>query len=143
MEKGISSLLAVAKRRSLPALITFSAVLGGAIAYLAVAPRLYETSARLIYDDNKASVSEIGRDLTRESASVPTGVSPSSQPSRIGQIATGFGTSLKDFSLRSSRSDDHKQANNRGSQSRVESQNCPCYQYLGGELSEQRSTVSS
>ena len=57
MEKGISSLLAVLKRRALPALVTFTAVIGGAAAYLTVTPRLYEASARLIQDDRRVSVS--------------------------------------------------------------------------------------
>jgi polysaccharide biosynthesis transport protein len=76
MEKGISSLLAVLKRRALPALVTFTAVIGGAFAYLAVTPRLYEASARLIQDDRRVSVSELGRDLTQVSSGTPGGPSP-------------------------------------------------------------------
>ena len=76
MEKGISSLLAVLKRRALPALVTFTAVIGGAFAYLTVTPRLYETSARLIQDDRRVSVSELGRDLTQVSSGTPGGPSP-------------------------------------------------------------------
>ena len=75
MEKGISSLLAILKRRALPALVTFTAVIGGAVAYLAVTPRLYEASARLIQDDRRVSVSELGRDLTQVSSGAP-GASP-------------------------------------------------------------------
>lgn len=71
MEKGFGSVLAVLKRRGLPALITFAAVIGGAVAYLKVTPRLYETSARLIFDDKRVSVSELGRDLSQTSASGP------------------------------------------------------------------------
>ncbi len=76
MEKGISSLLAVLKRRAFPALVTFTAVIGGAFAYLTVTPRLYETSARLIQDDRRVSVSELGRDLTSVSSGTPGGPSP-------------------------------------------------------------------
>jgi polysaccharide biosynthesis transport protein len=76
MEKGISSLLAVLKRRALPALVTFTAVIGGAFAYLSVTPRLYEASARLIQDDRRVSVSELGRDLTQLSSGTPGGASP-------------------------------------------------------------------
>ncbi|MBW4480165.1 MAG: polysaccharide biosynthesis tyrosine autokinase [Tolypothrix brevis GSE-NOS-MK-07-07A] len=76
MEKGISSLLAVLKRRALPALVTFTAVIGGAFAYLTVTPRLYEASARLIQDDRRVSVSELGRDLTQVSSGTPGGPSP-------------------------------------------------------------------
>lgn len=75
MEKGISSLLAVLKRRALPALVTFTAVMGGAFAYLTVTPRLYETSSRLMQDDKRVSVSELGRDLTQVSGT-PGGASP-------------------------------------------------------------------
>ncbi len=76
MEKGISSLLAVLKRRALPALVTFTAVIGGAVAYLTVTPRLYQASARLIQDDRRVSVSELGRDLTQVSSGTPGGPSP-------------------------------------------------------------------
>ena len=50
------------KRRSIPALITFVAVIGGAVAYLAVAPRMYETTARIMLDNKRVSVSDFGRD---------------------------------------------------------------------------------
>lgn len=67
MEKGFWSVLSVLKRRGLPALITFTAVIGGAVAYLKVTPRLYESSSRLIFDDRRTSVSELGRDLSQTS----------------------------------------------------------------------------
>ena len=67
MEKGISSLPIVLQRRALPGVVTFSAVIAGAIAYLMVAPRMYETSTRLMLDDKRVSVSEFGRDLTQVS----------------------------------------------------------------------------
>ncbi len=76
MEKGVSSLWTVVKRRSLPALLTLSAVIGGAITYLAVAPRMYETSSRLMLDDKSVSVSAFGRDITQVSAGTPGGASP-------------------------------------------------------------------
>ncbi|KAB8331272.1 polysaccharide biosynthesis tyrosine autokinase [Scytonema tolypothrichoides VB-61278] len=75
MEKGISSVLAVLRRRSLPAVAAFVAVMGGAIAYLAVTPSKYEAYARLMLDDKRVSVSELGRDLTQVSANAP-GISP-------------------------------------------------------------------
>lgn len=75
MEKGISSVLAVLTRRSLPAIAAFVAVIGGAIAYLAVTPNKYEAYARLMLDDKRVSVSELGRDLTQVSANAP-GISP-------------------------------------------------------------------
>ncbi|MEM6399220.1 MAG: polysaccharide biosynthesis tyrosine autokinase [Cyanobacteria bacterium P01_D01_bin.116] len=76
MEKGISSLLTVVMRRSLPAVATFIAVMGGAFAYLSVTPRVYETSARLMLDQQQASVSELGRDLSQVSSSTPGGPNP-------------------------------------------------------------------
>ncbi len=71
MEKGFGSLLAVLRRRGLPALVTFAAVIGGAFAYLKVTPRMYETSTRLILDDKRVSVSELGRDLSQTSPNAP------------------------------------------------------------------------
>lgn len=76
MEKGISYLLAVMQRRSLPAIATFAAVIGGAIAYLAVTPHLYSASARLILDDKRVSISDLGRDLTQVRSSTPGGSNP-------------------------------------------------------------------
>jgi polysaccharide biosynthesis transport protein len=76
MEKGLSSVLAVVKRRSLPSLAAFTAVIGGAIAYLAVTPRLYQTTARLMLDSNSVSVSELGRDLSQVSSAIPGGANP-------------------------------------------------------------------
>lgn len=76
MEKSFSSLLMVLRRRSLPALATFAAVIGGAVAYLSVTPRLYETSARLMLDEKQVSVSELGRDLTQIANTMPGGPSP-------------------------------------------------------------------
>ncbi|MGH1393987.1 MAG: hypothetical protein ACRAVC_08130, partial [Trichormus sp.] len=62
MGKGLSTLLAILQRRGLPALSTLAAVIGASVAYLAVAPRFYETSARLMVDAKGVSVSELGRD---------------------------------------------------------------------------------
>ncbi|MEM9923941.1 MAG: polysaccharide biosynthesis tyrosine autokinase [Cyanobacteria bacterium P01_D01_bin.50] len=76
MQKGISSLLMVLKRRSLPALATFVAVIGGAFAYLSVAPRVYEASTRLMLTGKQVSVSELGRDLTHIGNAIPGGSSP-------------------------------------------------------------------
>ena len=76
MEKGISSLLKVVMRRGLPAGATFVAVIGGAFTYLTVTPRVYETSARLMLDEQQTSVSELGRDLSQVANSTPGGPSP-------------------------------------------------------------------
>ncbi|MBE9034980.1 GumC family protein [aff. Roholtiella sp. LEGE 12411] len=76
MEKGFSSLPTVLKRRSLPALATFAAVIGGAVVYLTFAPRMYQASARLMLDDKRVSVSDLGRDLTQVPVGIPGGPSP-------------------------------------------------------------------
>ncbi len=76
MEKGLSSLPFILKRRALPALVTFAAVIGGAIAYLIITPRLYEISTRLILDQKRVSVSELGRDLTQLSPGTPGNSNP-------------------------------------------------------------------
>ncbi|MGB3653551.1 MAG: polysaccharide biosynthesis tyrosine autokinase [Rivularia sp. (in: cyanobacteria)] len=76
MEKGISSLLMVLRRRSLPAIATFLAAIGGAVVYLSVTPRVYESSARLMLDEKQVSVSELGRDLTQLVNPMPGGPSP-------------------------------------------------------------------
>lgn len=76
MEKGISSLLTVIMRRSVPAVATFVAVIGGAFAYLNVTPRLYETSSRLMLDEKQVSLSELGRDLTQVANATPGGANP-------------------------------------------------------------------
>ena len=67
MEKGISSLPVVLQRRALPAVATFSAVIAGAIAYLMFAPRMYETSTKLMLDDKRVSISQLGQNLTQVS----------------------------------------------------------------------------
>ncbi|MDZ8027964.1 MAG: polysaccharide biosynthesis tyrosine autokinase [Nostoc sp. DedQUE11] len=83
MEKSISSLVVVLKRRSWPALATFVAVIGGAVAYLVLAPSLYQASARLILDDKRVSVSELGRDLTQVAVGVPGGPSPLAEQAEL------------------------------------------------------------
>lgn len=64
MEKSISSLPLVLKRRWLPALVTFAAVIGASVAYLTFTPRLYQASTRLMLDDRRVSLSDLGRDLS-------------------------------------------------------------------------------
>ena len=76
MRKDISSLLKVLKRRSLPATATFVSVIGGSVIYLAVTPRLYETSGRLILDEKQVSVSQLGRELSQVPLTTPGGSNP-------------------------------------------------------------------
>ncbi len=63
------------KRNSLPALITLGSVVGAAWFYAQKAPRIYETSARIMLDDRSKSVSELGRALTKLPDNVPGGSS--------------------------------------------------------------------
>jgi polysaccharide biosynthesis transport protein len=63
------------KRNSLPALITLGAVIGSAWFYAQKAPRIYETSARIMLDDRSKSVSDLGRALTKLPDNVPGGSS--------------------------------------------------------------------
>jgi polysaccharide biosynthesis transport protein len=63
------------KRNSLPALITLGAVIGSAWFYAQKAPRIYETSARIMLDDRSKSVSDLGRALTKLPENVPGGSS--------------------------------------------------------------------
>ncbi len=63
------------KRNSLPALITLGAVIGSAWLYAQKAPRIYETSARIMLDDRSKSVSDLGRALTKLPENVPGGSS--------------------------------------------------------------------
>ena len=65
MEKGISSIPAIIQRPALPAIGTFSAVITGSTAYLIFAPRMYENSTKLMLDDKRVSISELGRYLNQ------------------------------------------------------------------------------
>jgi polysaccharide biosynthesis transport protein len=76
MEKTISSLIGVIKRRSLPAVAVFAAAIGGALAYLTITPSQYEAAARLILDTKQTSVSELGRNISQVSSNTPGGPSP-------------------------------------------------------------------
>lgn len=77
MGKNISSLLKkVLKRHSIPAIATFASVIGGSVVYLAVTPRLYKTSARLMLDEKQVSVSQLGRDLSQVPVTTPGGSNP-------------------------------------------------------------------
>lgn len=76
MSEGISSLFVVLKRRALPALSTFAAVIAGSTIYLAVAPPSYSISALMMLEDKRVSVSDLGRDLTQVSPARLDGASP-------------------------------------------------------------------
>jgi capsular exopolysaccharide synthesis family protein len=76
MGKNISSLLSVLKRRRWSALATFASVIGTSILYLSFTPPVYQVTGRLMLDDKKVNISELGRDLSRISATTPGGPSP-------------------------------------------------------------------
>ncbi len=97
MEKGISSLLTVVTRRSIPALATFVAVIGGAFVYLSVTPRVYKTSARLMLDEKQVSVSELGRDLTQIATTMPGGPSPLADQAELVKSQTVLEKAIKIF----------------------------------------------
>lgn len=83
MRKDILYLLKVLKRRSLPAIATFTSVIGGSVVYLAITPRLYETSGRLMLGEKQVSVSQLGRDLSQVPLTTPGGSNPLATQSEL------------------------------------------------------------
>jgi polysaccharide biosynthesis transport protein len=61
-------LASVLRRNFLNGLATFAAVMGASFLYLKVTPPVYESSARLILDDRRTSVSELGQALAANPA---------------------------------------------------------------------------
>jgi polysaccharide biosynthesis transport protein len=72
----LSSLPLTLKRHSWAAVATFASVIGTASIYLLFTAPRYETTARLLIEQKGASVSELGRSLTRLPENVPGGSSP-------------------------------------------------------------------
>ncbi len=105
MEKGISSLLAVLQRRSVPALATFIAAIGTSVAYLAVTPHSYETSARLMLDEKRVSISELGRDLTQVPSGTPGGPNPLADQAELIKSQPVLEKVVSRFKKRSSQSE--------------------------------------
>ncbi|KYC39313.1 chain-length determining protein [Scytonema hofmannii PCC 7110] len=97
MEKSVSSVLSVLKRRSLPAVAAFVAAIGGAIAYLAVTPSQYEASARLMLDNKQTSISELGRDLSQVSSNTPGGPSPLADQAELAKSQRVLNRALQIF----------------------------------------------
>ncbi len=60
---NLSSILPPIKRHWLPALLTFSSVMGGAVLYLMTVSPTYQSSVRLAVENSEVSVSEIGQAL--------------------------------------------------------------------------------
>jgi len=65
-QKFTSSLPVVLNRHRWPAIATFVSVICGAIFYLAITPRQYESKVRLILEEKQLSISELGRDITTQ-----------------------------------------------------------------------------
>ncbi|HEY9632036.1 MAG TPA: polysaccharide biosynthesis tyrosine autokinase [Coleofasciculaceae cyanobacterium] len=76
MAKSISSLPSVLKRHRWSALATFVSVIGASIAYLVVTPPVYKVTARLMLDEKRVSLSELGRDITQQPSGGPNSPSP-------------------------------------------------------------------
>lgn len=76
IDRTLSSLVSVVRRRSLPGLATLTTAIAGAIVYLIYTPAVYEVKGRLILDEKQVSVSELGRDLSELSSHTPGGSSP-------------------------------------------------------------------
>ena len=64
---GMPSITPVIKRNFWNALATFGAVVGASALYLRFTPPMYESSARLILDERRVSVSELGQALAANS----------------------------------------------------------------------------
>jgi len=67
MPKRFSSIPSAFIRHLLPALATFTSVILASLVYLMLTPRLYETSSRIILDEKKVSVSDLGKELAQVS----------------------------------------------------------------------------
>jgi polysaccharide biosynthesis transport protein len=76
MSTNLKSLPTVIQRHLFPALATFVATVGASLTYIAIAAPEYEASARLMLDEKRASVSELGRDLSQVPSATPGGPSP-------------------------------------------------------------------
>ncbi|SRR5579883_604895 len=73
---SMSSLLTVMKRHWWIALIIFASSTGAALVYLRVTHPLYTTSVRLMLDDKRVSISELGRALSAVPEGTPGGANP-------------------------------------------------------------------
>ena len=76
MPKYSSTLSSIIKRRSLPALLTLSSAIIAAVLYLNLTPSLYKVTGRLMLNDRRISLSELGRDLSTTPASTQGGPNP-------------------------------------------------------------------
>ncbi len=67
MDESISSLPSVFWRHRWPAIATFVSVICGAIAYLAITPRMYQANVRLMIEKEQLTFSDYGRQLSNPS----------------------------------------------------------------------------
>lgn len=72
----VLSLPLILKRRLFPAIAVFAAALGSAALYLSTVEPLYVASARLIVDERRGSISELGQELTASRTDPPGGANP-------------------------------------------------------------------
>ena len=79
----VSSFLASFKRHWWVAAATLSSTLVGAVAYLMVTPPEYETSLRIMLDEQQVSISDLGQSLTELNSNVAIGVDPFATQSEI------------------------------------------------------------
>ena len=68
MERSLSSLASVLKRRVWIALSTFGSVITTSVLYFIFAPPMYEVTAQLMVDYRQVGVSELGRDISQLSS---------------------------------------------------------------------------
>ena len=65
--KNLAQILSIFNRHRWPAIAVFSSVIVGAISYVILTPRLYQSTARLMLNERPAvSVSELGRDISQQ-----------------------------------------------------------------------------
>ncbi|MDX2099578.1 MAG: polysaccharide biosynthesis tyrosine autokinase [Leptolyngbyaceae cyanobacterium bins.59] len=102
MARSFSSIPSIFLRHWLPACSTLAMVMMAAVAYLQSTPRLYETSTRLILDEKRVSVSELGRDLARLSDIVPGGPNPIATQAELVKSQRVLNRALKHLANRKS-----------------------------------------
>lgn len=152
MEKGISYLLAVMQRRSLPAIATFAAVIGGRSPTLLLPPPLLSIST-IDSDDKRVSISDLGRDLTQVRSSTPGGSNPLADQAELIKSqrvlkralseyfnSSGTQSALSGPDAAQTHQSNLKPLTTDEPEPKLERQNCSCYQHSSGELSRQRSS---
>lgn len=78
-----TKLLETLNRRKWSALVSFISVISASVVYLLLVPPTYQVSGRLILENKKVGVSEIGRELSQKSPDTPGGPSPVANQAEI------------------------------------------------------------